>query len=301
VAQAGYQLTTFLYGLGGGRTRPLAAPAELQNRGAGNWTLGVQPGPVLIGGVCPAVQVDGTTCGSAAIALAMASDAGSRGIVENQDGAEPDAAAVAADFAALQREIKAQTNRKRWIFGWPQAWGTAPWGAARVMRFAGHEYYHRMVVDTSIPQATRVLTRAAECARAGYPVLLYTGGDTSRGWGTAVPRHVVVLHSPPADPAAPQISDDSGSDDLLGADRTGDAEIDAKLAGLANRLAATLKRAQGMDTGAPLYIYDPSRGHNTEVTLEDLISRRVDPDALGGWPHLTWAVLPKPLATKPQE
>lgn len=330
-------------------------PRELPTADQGDWALGVEEGAVLVGGVCPAVQVDGTTCGSAAIGLAMASDgtAGAESrfpaartqrtpspaprekpadpldpvatqlapevaqvtpephpaeavgeaqaqgdsIVENQDSddlfsvSEEERAATARRFGELQYQIKARTNKRRWLFGWPTQWGTAPWGAARVMTFAGHKYTHRMVVDTSLPQATRVLTHAADAAERGFPVLLYTGGDTSRGWGTAVPRHVVVLHCPPLPPTVPEpILDES--------ERTGIEHIDARLEEFSAKLKATVDRAKGIEERKPLFIYDPATGRNTLVTLDELINKGVDPSALGGWNHLTWAVVPTPARVK---
>ncbi|WP_435299589.1 hypothetical protein [Timonella sp. A28] len=294
MAPRGHQLTTFLYGLGAGRRRLPALPPALPPAQQQDWALGTDEGEVLLGGVHPAIQMDDTTCGSAAIVVAQASDATQT--VAAQLGltgeANIDAAYVKEKFESLQRATKQQTNKRHRLFTWPHSWGTPPWGAARTMRFSGHAYYDRMVVDTSLPQSTRVLTHAAQCAQRGYPVLLYVGGDTSMRWNAGMPRHVVVLH------AAARNAEDVETLSGLNVPRTGDAHDDAQIAELARTLNKTLKDAYDVEPDCRLYIYDPATGRNVAVTLRDLIDQKTPKAALGGWPHITWVVLPKLAGTQ---
>lgn len=329
MAASGYQLSTFLYGLYAGRRRMPALPQHLPEREVGSWMLGVDEGPVLLAPQCNAVQVNATTCGSASIALAKASDpasseaallGGVRAVADQAESVDADlagsdaavqsaGAATQDEFRSLQLAIKSRTNRRKWFFAWPQKYGTPPWGASREMRFAQHEYFDRMVVDTSLPQSTRVLTHAAQCALRGFPVLLYVGGDTSMGWDAGVPRHVVVLHSPPAAALAEDettdapIADDPTAEPapepeepVSGADV--ESELERKLADMEARIAAKLaeaKRATDAEEFNPEFlIYEPSRGKNWRVTFQDLLNHRVPREAFGGWPHITWAVMPKP-------
>ncbi len=304
MAAQGLQLTTFLYGLYFGRRKMPALVSPLAASQTRSWALGVNEGPVEIGGQCRAVQVDNTTCGSAAIALAKASDPASaeaRGLLGTD--ANPQ-----SQFAELQHAIKVETNRRRWGLKWPHAWGTPPWGASREMTFAGHEYFDRMVVDTSLPQSTRVLTHAARCVQAGFPVLLYVGGDTSMGMGKGVPRHVVVLDKPPTpldDPS--QLENALGNPDIgseaVSTENNVDTDIEAvmtqRLAELERKIAAKLSEArsamQEPDFNPEMFIYEPSQGINTKVTLEELINKKCPPQAIGGWRHIMWAIMPKAL------
>src|SRR5690606_37862627 len=84
---------------------------------------------------------------------------------------------------------------------WPAALGTPPWGAAGVARFSGLRFGHRVVDDTDRDDLADVLHRVEATLVRGVPVPLYTGGDTAIGWGTAVPRHVVL--------AVPDTEDDT--------------------------------------------------------------------------------------------
>ena len=90
----------------------------------------------------------------------------------------------------LQRVVKARTNAGP--PPWPARYGTPPWGAARIARFPGVRYTHRMVDDTDVAAVRSVLARVAGAVTSGVAVPLYCGGDSARGWGTAVPRHVVL-------------------------------------------------------------------------------------------------------------
>ncbi len=304
MAATGFQLTTFLYGLYAGRRRLPAVPLYLTDRDESTWRLGVGEGPVELADECRAVQVDGTTCGSASVALAKASDPTS---VEAATLAGTVGTEARTVFNTLQHEIKDRTNRRKFVFGWPRRLGTPPWGAARELRFAGHEYFHRMVVDTSLPQSTRVLTHAAQCALRGFPVLLYVGGDTSMGIGAGVPRHVLVLHSPPqveladesaeTQPELAQADADTGGEASAGLDA--EREMERKLEELEAKIQAKLDEAKRATEQEEVFdpeflLYEPSTGTNSRVTLRQLIDRKVPKDQLGGWPHIMWAVMPKP-------
>ncbi|KGM09796.1 hypothetical protein, partial [Cellulomonas carbonis] len=155
-------------------------------------------------------QADGTTCGSAV--LTMLAACGDDGLVtwlatghvpdvrppELRDAPESAlrrlAGARVEDRAAvLQRILKRRTNARAALgLPWPESLGTPPWGAARVARFPGVRYAHLPVDDTDRSHLDRVLGTVRAWLAAGVPVPLYTGGDTARGWSTAVPRHVVL-------------------------------------------------------------------------------------------------------------
>lgn len=302
MATRGFQLTTFLYGLYAGRRKMPELPQYLTDRDPDTWRLGTHEGFVELAPSCVATQVDGTTCGSAAIALAKASDENSE---EAATLAQAKGEVTLDEFNALQLAIKADTNRRKAGVAWPHKYGTPPWGAADVMEFAGYEYFDRMVVDTSLPQSTRVLTHAAQCALRGFPVLLFVGGDSSMGWSTAVPRHVVVLHSPPeseipdeSNGSQPSGESDEGSSSVAGSDL--ERDLERKLEELEARIQAKLAEAKSATQSEEmfdpeLFVYEPSVGRNTKVTLRQLIDRKVEKQVFGGWPHIMWAVMPEPL------
>lgn len=222
-------------------SRPLGGPA---------------PGPLFFG-AAHAEQIDGSTCGSAALVmqaaagdptlalwLAMGETLASylpREIRRVRPGSlmEPDAA---ARFALVQREVKQRTNAGA-VAGlpWPSGLGTPPWGAAREARFADLLFDNLLVDDTNEPEFEAMRLRAEESVRAGVPVLLYVGGDLGRGVATAVPRHVVLL---------------------------------------------TGRLADGFT------VYEPSSGSVQTITDVELRSRESQP-ALGGWSRVTWAILPR--------
>lgn len=236
------------------------------------------PEPLVLGSA-RAVQVDETTCGSAVLAvLAAAGDpvvglwlvAGtdvSRGasthvVSEGQVGATArELETSSGRFAALQRLLKARTTHGAiGPLPWPGALGTPPWTAARDARYADVRYTHRILGRGGAGDP--VLASALRSAAAGVPVPLYTGGDVGTGWSTALPRHVVLL----AGVSAPQ---DQGTD------------------------------------GAPFggrwcSVYEPSSGALHRLRVEDLLAGTAadgEPGkgvlrALGGWPHVAWAVLP---------
>ena len=155
-------------------------------------------------------QTDATTCGSAVLTMLAATGdpslalwlvTGRLGPVRPPElaGAPPGALALLATapaerrFAAVQRVLKRRSTATA-LFGlpWPAALGTPPWGAARVARFPGVTFHHRPVDDTDQVHLRRVLDAVEQALAAGVPVPLYSGGDSSGGWATAVPRHVVL-------------------------------------------------------------------------------------------------------------
>lgn len=218
-----------------------------------------------VGGV-PARQVDGTTCGSAVLALlAAAGDpvlalwlqtgatpgdtADGRGPAGSPGAGGPEAAAER--WRHLQRVVKRRTSRGALgPFPWPGALGTPPWGAARTARYAGVRYTHRMVGT----DAGAVLEVAVHAAARGIPVPLFTGGDLSGGLAAAVPRHVVLLTA----------------------------------VGPAGRC----------------WVYEPSSGTVHRLGTDRLTAGATDAAvrrALGGWPHLVWALLPTGAAPSPAD
>ncbi|MCF4120257.1 hypothetical protein L1785_04615 [Antribacter sp. KLBMP9083] len=212
------------------------------------------PSAEVKGGV-PASQVDETTCGSAVLAmLGLAGDPRAALRLATGD--------AGANFAGLQRAIKRATNRRALgAVGWPERYGTPPWGAASVARYGVVRYTHRVVGAAGRrPRSRAVLLAAVGSARAGVPVPLFTGGDVARGLETAIPRHVVLL---------------------------------------------TLADGEGRDGSAVLYEPSSAALHTVPVAaLLDPPDAGIDPAtpegkvraaltrALGGWPHVTWALLP---------
>ena len=139
------------------------------------------------------VQGDPTTCGSAVLVVVAA--AGDRRVARWL--ATGDDRTSTDRFAALQQTVKVASNRGALLgLPWPSGLGTPPWGAARVARFGTVRYTHRILVDTDPGQSGPLLDHAVAAARGGFPVPLYTGGDTRGGLDAAVPRHVVLLTSP---------------------------------------------------------------------------------------------------------
>ncbi len=226
--------------------------------------------PLSLGGA-RARQTDGTTCGSSVLGLLAASGDPvlSLWLVAGLRPGEPPGErdhgrgrGAAERFRTLQRVVKARTNRRALgPFAWPDAIGTPPWGAARVARYADVRYVDRVVGDGVLgsPLVAAALTSAAR----GVPVPLFTGGDLGRGVATAVPRHVVLLTA--ADPAAPD-------DPAGGVARAGDARGPRRC-----------------------WVYEPSSGTVHRLAAHDLVAGATDAAArraLGGWPHVCWALLP---------
>ncbi|WP_199422325.1 hypothetical protein [Actinotalea solisilvae] len=156
-------------------------------------------------------QGDGTTCGSSVLtmlaahgdptlALWLAAGVVVRSARPPELADAPDGALRAlaeapreARFASVQRVLKRRTSRGA-VLGapWPARYGTPPWTAARVARLLGVPYGHHPLDDTDRPHLDAALDRVGRAVSLGVPVPLYTGGDSGRGWGTAVPRHVVL-------------------------------------------------------------------------------------------------------------
>ena len=155
-------------------------------------------------------QTDATTCGSAVLTMLAATGdpslalwlvTGRLGSLRPPElvGAPPGALALLSTapaerrFAAVQRVLKRRSTATA-LFGlpWPAALGTPPWGAARVARFPGVAFRHQPVDDTDQVHLGRVLDAVELALAAGVPVPLYSGGDSSGGWATAAPRHVVL-------------------------------------------------------------------------------------------------------------
>ncbi|WP_454044470.1 hypothetical protein [Cellulosimicrobium sp. Marseille-Q8652] len=214
--------------------------------------------PLTLGGAL-ARQVDGTTCGSAVLALlaaagdpvlalwlvtgtALGTDVGpGAGTVSRADAA----GGPEGRWRHLQQVVKSRTGRRALgPLPWPPALGTPPWGAARTARYADVRFTHRVVDGAGGPA---VLDAALDAAARGVPVPLFTGGDLSGGFAAAVPRHVVLL---------------------VAAD------------------AATARRC---------WVYEPSSGavHRLDAArLGDGVEVPAVRKALGGWPHVVWALLP---------
>lgn len=241
-----------------GRAPAAAAPGASTASAGASRTGAPRPVwlPALDGRRARARQVDETTCGSAV--LTMLAMAGDPRL----------ALRVAADpavrFGQAQRHVHRRTcERALGPLPWPTRLGTPPWAAARVARYGDVRYTHR-VVGGDEPGA--VLRAAVAAARAGVPVPLYTGGDLRGGWQAAVPRHVVLL---------------TGVVDGADAD------------------AGTPE-----DAGGLARLYEPSAGTLHTLPVAALVDpaaagadrRAARTAALGGWPHVTWAVLPLPGA-----
>ncbi|MGC5167324.1 hypothetical protein [Luteimicrobium sp. DT211] len=216
-----------------------AAGASPDDARTGAGAADAVPRPVLLGTErAPAVQIDGTTCGPAVLVV-LAAD-GDPAVAAWLDGAGD-------RFAALQRSVQRRTTRTALLgVPWPQALGTPPWAAARAARWGSVRYGHRVVDDTDPVDLARVRAQVDSALARGVPVPLYTGGDTSRGWTTALPRHVVlVLPGGPPD---------------------------------------------------AYRVYEPGSGAIHTVRRADLWSGGRPLDALGRWPHVAWALLPRPRA-----
>jgi hypothetical protein len=212
--------------------------------------------PSLDGTIAAAVQVDETTCGSAVLAmLGLAGDPRAALWLAGED--------PAGRFVRLQHAIHAATNRRALVMaGWPRTYGTPPWGAARFASYGGVRYTHRVAGSRALLEA------AVASARAGIPVPLYTGGDVTIGWDSAVPRHVVLL----------TLADGEGTE--------GSAVLyEPSGAGLHTVPVAALLDPPPV----------PAAGSETSQSTADRTAARVRKAltaALGGWPHIAWVLLP---------
>jgi hypothetical protein len=213
--------------------------------------------PSLDGTTAAAVQVDETTCGSAV--LTMLGLAGDPRAALRLAGGDP-----TSRFVRLQHAVQAATNRRGLVVaGWPRTYGTPPWGAARFASYGGVRYTHRVAGSRALLEA------AVASARAGIPVPLYTGGDVTGGWGSAVPRHVVLL----------TLADGEGTD--------GSAVLyEPSGAGLHTvPVAALLDPPPAPSGGAEA---SQSTGERTAARVRKALTA-----ALGGWPHIAWVLLPE--------
>lgn len=102
-------------------------------------------------------------------------------------------APATARFAAVQRVMKQRTSASA-VLGlpWPAALGTPPWTAARSARFLDVRFVPVMLTDSDRDRLAQALRLVGAVVDAGVPVPLYSGGDSSQGWSTALPRHVVL-------------------------------------------------------------------------------------------------------------
>jgi hypothetical protein len=168
--------------------------------------FGSRAGPVRVGGVTVA-QPDSVTCAATGLLLLNAAcDPRLAGWLEHGTiAADPP-----ADIVGLAPHALAETDVARRIavaaaavhdratratlgpFRWPRAYGTPPWGVAREARVPGVRYRHRPVDDRDDRLMDRVLEMLVAATTAGVPVPLYSGGDLSGGWQSAVPRHLVL-------------------------------------------------------------------------------------------------------------
>lgn len=155
-------------------------------------------------------QSDGQTCGAAvALLLAAGGDpvlaawlqTGRRiGSVRPPELAyvsreELDLPETEARLAVGQRSVFALMRRGSLAgWDWPAAWGTPPWGLARVARYRGVRYTHAALHDRDVAGARRILATVKAATKLGIGVPLYTGGDMGRGGSpaAAIPRHVVL-------------------------------------------------------------------------------------------------------------
>lgn len=156
-------------------------------------------------------QIDSTSCGSAVLAMLAATGdptlalwlatgrlIEARRPPELAGAASGTLASLAnapqpARFALVQRALKRRSTARALLgLPWPAALGTPPWGAARTARFPGVRFRHLPVDDTDAEHLSSVLDAVERAVTCGVPVPLYCGGDSARGWATAVPRHVVL-------------------------------------------------------------------------------------------------------------
>jgi hypothetical protein len=146
---------------------------------------------------------------------------------------------------------------------WPRIYGTPPWGAARFASYGGVRYTHRVAGSRALLEA------AIAAARAGIPVPLYTGGDVTSGWDSALPRHVVLL----------TLADGEGAE--------GSAVLyEPSGAGLHTvPVAALLDPPPASSGGAD---GQQPQGDRTAARVRKALTA-----ALGGWPHVAWVLLPE--------
>lgn len=165
-------------------------------------------GPVALTAV-PARQVDATTCGPASLAmmLMMGDPFVALWVVTGRHVGEyvpleplvteivtREIRTVEERWRSLQRELHREATR--WAFGpfpWPRKFGTPPWRIDDAIRFAGLRFRGRLIDDRNPAEVAGFIAHAKAAVADGIPVPLYAGGDSSRGWQSVVPRHVVLL------------------------------------------------------------------------------------------------------------
>lgn len=251
----------------------VAAPFAVPSGAVVRW--GAAGGPEPGGGrAAVATQTDGTTCGSAV--LAMLAAAGDPALAlwlatgEELPGYEPPElvthrrlrpggldATPQRRFAAVQRAVQHVTNRLG-LLGWPEALGTPPWGAVRATRFGPVRFHGELVDDTDLARTAAQLDRAVAALRAGIPVPLYVQGDLGGGLAHTVPRHVVLLTA---------VAEPAGT-----AGSTGPEED-------------------------VLRVYEPSRGVVVDLPRRALLAPQGPRVELGGWTHPAWLLLPRAAGT----
>lgn len=237
------------------------------------------PQPVRFGDA-PARQLDARTCGAASIAMAIATGdpAVAAWLVTGEDPAhvmdtryagitallDRHAGDPGLRWASLQRAIFAVTRHRGPLATWPAAWGTPPWGAARLVNWGQVRYESHLVNDLDSARLERTLAAVFSAAANDIPSLLYVGGDSKAGMAAAVPRHVVVASAP---------------------------------AVVADGPRGPVRVVLPPRADPELVIYEPSGGVATTVARSQLagtgIAAQVVGGAFGGWNHLTWAVTPR--------
>lgn len=152
-----------------------------------------------------AVQMDQTTCGPTAMAMALlltdpfvaAWLATGRRFA---DYTPPELAGVGepptieARWHAMQRALHARSTRRGlWIAPWPRTLGTPPWAVRSTLRVAGLRLAARTVDDADPRDLAALAAHARAALSDGIPVPLYSSGDSDAGLDSVVPRHVVLL------------------------------------------------------------------------------------------------------------
>ncbi|TQL64067.1 hypothetical protein FB461_0552 [Rarobacter faecitabidus] len=136
--------------------------------------------------------------GDVATALWLSTGADEAAVIDRYDLAAPlagaDAAVPAVRLRALEQSLKHSAVHRGRLRTWPRPFGTPPWGAARVAHFGRTRYGHRLVNDLDTDRAALALAGALSSIRRGFPVILYTGGDSTAGYRNAMPRHAVLLY-----------------------------------------------------------------------------------------------------------
>ena len=176
-------------------------PARRRDPGAVTW------------GAARATQVDQTTCGAASMAMMlMIGDpfvaawvaVGHRAAwylppealaaVVDADARGRGLHTVADRWDALQRAMHARVTKHGLVLlPWPRALGAPPWRLDNVTRFAGLRFRGALVDDAQADEVAALVAHVRSAVADGIPVPLYASGDSARGLGTVIPRHVVLV------------------------------------------------------------------------------------------------------------